>query len=523
MPTSTITTLLAPFIPPRPIPHRLEMYQAEKGDLLRIKTPKECVIFDSGTPGCATTLLDLLSTPRNRCRLLIVTHLDQDHYGGLRSLVQSSFNRKLKDGLRYPETVWLNDFEPRNTLSSLLDGLEEDGPARDTLNDAIAAAKEWRERHPLVFVDAETDTGAEDPRLHIEMDHEAFQYLLDVLDQPQKRLPSDFEYSLSLVLDLLQSGLDLRPAEDELRTRARETLRRVNAMIDRRDPILRRNINKLELGNTVIAVSDKLGIRVHARDRALLERVRAGDLQDEPREVAGILHLSRDGTVLLEDMLNDDDTLSLADALRSLGIRVESAIAGRRAQPLHSDLELQVIGPGRTELNELRARWREIREKARVHVKRRMFAFLEASLFMAVADRYALDRSVTNRSSIQVLASTSSGWAVLTGDGRPDTLAEGLKAARVPATRCSVFKAAHHGGAHNIMLGEDPNAVFEKLEPLQIWISGKGDHPAGAFVDYIRRQQKRYGFSVAATNLNDALRAMPDVRVLRQNPIRTSL
>src|SRR5205085_3143530 len=100
-----------------------------------------------------------------------------------------------------------------------------------------------------------------------------------------------------------------------------------------------------------------------------------GDLRDEPREVAGILHLSRDGTVLLEDMLNDDDTLSLADALRSLGIRVESAIAGRHAQPLQSDLKLQVIGPGPTELNELRARWREIREKARVHVKRRMFAF----------------------------------------------------------------------------------------------------------------------------------------------------
>jgi hypothetical protein len=515
------------------------MFQAHEGDLLRIHTVRESIIIDAGPPGCSATLARLLRS-RARCRLLILTHLDQDHYGGLRALVDAALKQRAPRGIHWPQTVWLNDFEPRGTLNALMDGVEEDGDADEYLHAAVGAASAWAERNRLVILDGHSEDDPNrreeppllDARVHVMVGPDAFDYLRRLLDQPTEMLLADVEAAVRNALSLLALALDIDAGTErdreqpDLRRRVNDALRRCNAILDRGAPMRRRHPSALLFPGAVVTVSPAPGVTVRVLDPELRHRLSDGEdiTQHLPPEVGGLVHLARDGPALLHDLQRDHETVTLADALRSLpGVRVEAATAGRRARPFGTDLLLQVLGPGRTDLKELRRDWRRIREKGRVHVRRSMLAFMEASLFDVARARYSIDRSVTNRSSIQVLASTASGYAVLTGDGRPDTLTEGLRTAHVPPSRCTVFKAAHHGSAHNIVLTEDPNATLYRLNPHALWISGKDKAPATAFVDYIERQRLWFGFAISATNLNADLRKIGGVTPLAGPCIWTRL
>jgi hypothetical protein len=513
------------------------MLQAHAGDLLRIVTRTESVIVDAGPPSCRDTLADLLGG-QQRCRLLVLTHLDEDHYGGLRALMQATMDGRAPAGMRWPERIWVNDFEPRGTLNALVDGIEDDGAPNELLRVAVDAANAWRQRNPLEVVragDRREDDAAErhldDARIHVAVGPDTFEYLLRRVEAVEGEVPvDDLDAAMRSALELVALALDLAAHASgeriDLRTRLAEVLRRFEALAARREPHARTAAHELRFRDTVVTGRSRAGVRVRTADQALADQLRAGDdlRRHMPPEVGGLLHLARDGPVLLEELRRDHEFLTLSDALRALpGVVVESATAGRTDRPLRTNLRLDVLGPGAKDLAELRRSWRRIREKGRLHVRRAHLAFLEASLFDASHEHYALDRSVTNRSSIQVLASTSSGYAVLTGDGRPDTLIEGLQRVGVPPTPCVAFKAAHHGSSHNIALDEDPNLTFAMLKPRAVWISGSGHHPTAAFIDYLRQQRGHLAFEVVATNLNDALRTIDGVTMAPNGVVSTPL
>jgi hypothetical protein len=510
------------------------MLQARAGDLFRIVTRTESVIVDAGPRSCRDTLADLLSG-QQRCRLLVLTHLDEDHYGGLHALMQATMDGRAPAGMRWPERIWVNDFEPRGTLNALVDGVEDDGAPDDLLRVAVDAANVWRQRNPLEVTgdrreDDWTERHLDDARIHVAVGPDTFEYLLRRVEAVEGKVPADIDAAILYALELVALALELEARASgeriDLRTRLAEMLRRFEVLAARREPHARTAAHELRFRDTVVTGTSRAGVQIRTADRALADQLRAGDdlSQHVPPEVGGLLHLARDGPVLLEELRRDHEFLTLSDALRALpGVVVESATAGRTDRPLRTNLRLDVLGPGAKDLAELRRSWRRIREKGRLHVRRAHLAFLEASLFDASHERYALDRSVTNRSSIQVLASTSSGYAVLTGDGRPDTLIEGLQRVGVPPTPCVAFKAAHHGSSHNIALDEDPNLTFAILKPRAVWISGSGHHPTAAFVDYLRQQRGHLAFEVVATNLNDALRTLDGVTTASNGVVSTPL
>jgi hypothetical protein len=227
--------------------HRLQMFQAYEGDLLRICSDSESVIVDSGPAACAETVRDLLQS-RKRCRLLILTHLDRDHYGGLRVLVEEALKARNAAALAWPDRVWVNEFEPRGSVNALMDGLEHDGDPADLLVAAIGAANEWRAHNPVLF----TDVGDEkrdrewlfgNARLHVTVGEDAFAYLTQLLRiadhqrAAETAVAADVEAVLKDALHAVELALDLHHAGDgeEIRLRAlrEDLLRRCARLIER--------------------------------------------------------------------------------------------------------------------------------------------------------------------------------------------------------------------------------------------------------------------------------------------------
>src|ERR1051325_10337322 len=118
----------------------LEMLQAGKGDLLRIISGGRSIIIDSGTADRSETLRRLVG--EMPCELLVLTHLDADHFGGLQQLVQESFENQAKT-VQWPAEFVVNDFEPRDAVESVRAVVAADGPL--PIDSLIARAREWQE------------------------------------------------------------------------------------------------------------------------------------------------------------------------------------------------------------------------------------------------------------------------------------------------------------------------------------------------------------------------------------------
>ena len=95
---------------------QLRMHQAYQGDFLSLKSNDWRAIIDTGTAGCADRLRRVLS--RQRPNLLVITHLDADHFGGLCSLLESN-----PSGLELPPLLWLNHFEAEEGVGSLANAI----------------------------------------------------------------------------------------------------------------------------------------------------------------------------------------------------------------------------------------------------------------------------------------------------------------------------------------------------------------------------------------------------------------
>lgn len=107
-------------------------------------------------------------------------------------------------------------------------------------------------------------------------------------------------------------------------------------------------------------------------------------------------------------------------------------LSGKQKGATVAGLSLTVIGPAASEVEELRKKWKELRDK---------------SITAAFADK-----SPYNLSSIVVIAKFGGKRMLLTGDARGDLIVEGLKAKKLlknDAIHVDLFKVMHHGSRNN--------------------------------------------------------------------------
>lgn len=499
----------------------LEMHQAGKGDLLRIVSNGRSIIVDSGTSDHAPTLRRLLD--EMPCELLVLTHLDADHFGGLQQLVQDFFDEGKPNDLQWPAEIVVNDFEPRDAVESVRAVVGGDGQV--DIDSFIAQAREWREpARELTHVmkttgDLRPPLSAEAPAI-VEVDDAAFGFLAASTSAQRRRWQFDED-----LFDRLHSM-----AHDDGDPRIIEFVHDLVGTFESRNLFKERRLNGrvLSIDGGAVLVTRRTrtrqpGVSVWINDQSLLDET-TGDIPvGLPPAVRGLLHLVHHGTPILESVKTASDTMTLVEALRVILGKDKVTLAQVEERPritaLQGALTLHVVGPDEPELKRLREKWSEIRERGRVHMRMQHTAFLEASFFAADAGRFRMDPSVTNRSSIQVVADAARGRAVLTGDGRPDTIERHLRS--LPLLHCQVFKAAHHGSDHNIDLRQDPNEILKTFQPDQIWVSG-GDkfHPAREFLRYLQQQHEHVKFEIAVTNANPNVQAMQSrlpIRVMGKN------
>ncbi|ONG54019.1 hypothetical protein BKE38_11120 [Pseudoroseomonas deserti] len=187
------------------------------------------------------------------------------------------------------------------------------------------------------------------------------------------------------------------------------------------------------------------------------------------------------GEVELPECMDDTAAMVLAsipqgrkleDDARFLGWQVNQgfedglilAKEGPVQATLADDLRLTVIGPLRSELEAL---WREHEAWLRKH---------DGEARPAAALAAYLDESVTNLSSIVLLAEMGGRRALLTGDARGDTILRGLRLAGLlprdgGTLHLDLLKIPHHGSSRN--MEED---FFRRITADHYVFSGDGEH-----------------------------------------------
>lgn len=460
---------------------------------MRFVSGESSVIIDSGPPSCADKLRELLADKQSET--LVVTHLDDDHYGGLHALLKECLALGA-NAVNWPKKVIVNHFEPDGAIGSIrtIDG-GADGGAQDRaiIDRAIAAGNKWRNDTDELIVTEEWDErdgrDAFAASAALVVDEQAFEYIaatenqyIDFREIHHRSWGDDEAHRLfHRLLDRIY-GRDQRPT----------------VLFD--DIIVRRNPHA------------QSSMRFHTRDRFLREQLENGIVPAGlPPSVRGLLHLKLHGTALLQSARSAVDAVNFIEALRLLGIQLAVARVGDQPiRVLGDQLRLHILGPDAEELRRLAKKWDEIRGKLKTfHVGYQRLAFVEATMVAADIGRYSPDPSVTNRSSIQLLAETDRACAVLTGDGIPETLERTLRTSRFPSRECRIFKAAHHGSDHNIDLRQLPNRLLSVFKPEEIWVSGFGEHhPARNFLAYLCAQPDSLRTRVLVTNRNDHVTAM---------------
>nr|MBA3430351.1 MBL fold metallo-hydrolase [Actinomycetota bacterium] len=115
---------------------------------------------------------------------------------------------------------------------------------------------------------------------------------------------------------------------------------------------------------------------------------------------------------------------------------VQAPARRRRTVRIDSHLELTIIGPNQTRLDQLQEDW----------------VATEAGARKSSAALAYLDDSIANLSSIVVLARSGTKTMLLTGDARGDDILAGLCSAGLLKNRMKVhlFKLPHHGSDRNV-------------------------------------------------------------------------
>ena len=137
-------------------------------------------------------------------------------------------------------------------------------------------------------------------------------------------------------------------------------------------------------------------------------------------------------------------------------------LAGSQPVPVAEGLTFLVVGPTRAELEDLQ-------KKHDAWLKTRKKESPEESLAAYV------DKSVTNLSSIVVLAESGGKTMLLTGDARVDRILEGLEFAGAlkqgGSMEVDLLKIPHHGSSNNL-----DSDFFERLRASHYVFSGNGEH-----------------------------------------------
>jgi hypothetical protein len=150
------------------------------------------------------------------------------------------------------------------------------------------------------------------------------------------------------------------------------------------------------------------------------------------------------------------------------------------------DLEFVVAGPLRGELLKLQRKHDEWLRTKKDDPEAALAAYV--------------DDSVTNLSSIVVLARSKKKSMLLTGDARGDRILQGLEQAGVlkpgRSMTVDILKVPHHGSSRNV----EP-AFFERIKARHYVISGNGEHgnPERETMEMIFSARKKEPFEIHLT------------------------
>lgn len=138
-------------------------------------------------------------------------------------------------------------------------------------------------------------------------------------------------------------------------------------------------------------------------------------------------------------------------------------VVGGFTWPLDGGLQLAVLGPRKTRIDEFRKAWDQ-------ELKKKGWATRTASAEVAAF----LDKSPFNLASIVVLAKLGSRTMLLTGDARGDDIEQGLREDGFlsgSSMKVNVLKVPHHGSDRNVDTG-----FFRTVKADHYVISGNGEH-----------------------------------------------
>jgi hypothetical protein len=238
-----------------------------------------------------------------------------------------------------------------------------------------------------------------------------------------------------------------------------------------------------------------------------------------PAPLQGLLSLLTEGPKYVKQASDYPQTITLLEAITQRFNLTPKTVRCGDLPSRQGGATFSVLGPNQDELKILEQNWSKIVLKGKVHLNRQRLAFLGATMATAFTARYKGDNSPTNRSSIQLLVEGPRKMAILTGDGRPESLADSLRQRSPQHAPCVVFKAAHHGSDHNIRVNEKQNEVLSWVNPRHVWVSCDGsNHPSPTFLSYILSQRNHGNYDVLLTNSNQAasLLRSPYVKLRRK-------
>lgn len=217
---------------------------------------------------------------------------------------------------------------------------------------------------------------------------------------------------------------------------------------------------------------------------------------------AHVMSQLRDDSVLA-DVADVGHGQTLRDNAKRLGLQVNAPFKGLVMAPakgakvvdVGDGLTLNVVGPDKARLEELRAKWDET--VAAMQAKQKKEAEALAADF--------LDKSAPNLSSIVVLAEADTGGGqkktmLLTGDARGDFVRDGLKRAGLMQggkLHVDLFKLPHHGSDRNV-----DEQLFREITADNYVVSADGtygnpDLPTLQWISNARGQDK---FTIHLTN-----------------------
>ncbi|HKY38010.1 MAG TPA: hypothetical protein VJN18_18840 [Polyangiaceae bacterium] len=200
-------------------------------------------------------------------------------------------------------------------------------------------------------------------------------------------------------------------------------------------------------------------VKVADLDQLALQPKARGRLSPASLEVAGTVPMGRE----------------LRSAAEKLGFNfnrgfkelVVSPAKGKKSVALGEGLSFLVVGPRQAQLDALQNEW-----NAQIAKLKKAGKLKPAALSLVAAE--FVDKSVSNLSSIVVLAQLGKKRMLLTGDARGDFVLEGLRASgllKKKPLHLDIFKLPHHGSIRNAAA-----EMFESISADHYVVSANGKH-----------------------------------------------